>query len=317
MKILVYGAGVIGSLYTAKLQESGHHVTLLARGARLADVRRHGLVLDDVVGGSRLTIQVDTIEGLGADDHYDLAIIAVRRDQLADVMPDLAANRQIPMMLFMMNNPGGSARLVEALGEDRVLLGFPGAGGTREGHVIRYALIKQQPTTLGEVNGRQTGRLLDVAKAFRASGFPVAISRDMDSWLKTHAFFVTAIGGAIYLAGADCRRLSQDGATLALMIMGVREGFAALRALGMNITPFPLMLLFTWMPRFFAVYYWRRFFASTIADYVVDGHARTAPEEMRELARDCWGLLEKSGVKAPALFQLYRAIDVYAGKHPR
>jgi hypothetical protein len=33
---------------------------------------------------------------------------------------------------------------------------------------------------------------------------------------------------------------------------------------------------------------------------------------MRELANDCRTLLEKSGVEAPALRQLYRAIDAYA-----
>lgn len=36
MNILVYGAGVIGTLYAAGLQESGQLVTLLARGQRLA-----------------------------------------------------------------------------------------------------------------------------------------------------------------------------------------------------------------------------------------------------------------------------------------
>ena len=36
-------------------------------------------------------------------------------------------------MLFMLNNPVGSNDLVSALGEDRLLLGFPGAGGRRTG----------------------------------------------------------------------------------------------------------------------------------------------------------------------------------------
>jgi CRISPR/Cas system-associated endonuclease Cas1 len=68
----------------------------------------------------------------------------------------------------------------------------------------------------------------------------------------------------------------------------------------------------TWLPPAFAIYYWRRFFASKMADYVFGRHARTASREMRELANDCRTLLEKSGVEAPALRQLYRAIDAYA-----
>ena len=59
-------------------------------------------------------------------------------------------------MLFMLNNPVGSNDLVSALGQDRLQLGFPGAGGTLDGHIVRYALISQQPTTLGELNGGVT-----------------------------------------------------------------------------------------------------------------------------------------------------------------
>jgi 2-dehydropantoate 2-reductase len=312
MNILVYGAGVIGTLYASRLRQAGHRVTVFARGDRLADIRRHGLVLEDVLGGGRSTTQVDTTQRLGPDDQYDVALITVRRDQLASALPDLTANRRIPTMLFMLNNPGGSSDLVHALGLDRVLLGFPGAGGTRDGYIIRYAIIAQQPTTLGELGGRRTERLRKLAEAFRASGFPTKISRDMDAWLTVHAFFVTAVSGAIYLAGGDCHRLSEDSATLRLMTTGVREGFAAVRALGLTVTPFPLKVLFIWLPQAFAVRYWRRFFASKIADYVFGRHARTAAGEMREVANDCRALLDKSGVEAPALQRLYGAVDAYA-----
>ncbi len=313
MNILVYGAGVIGTLYAAKLQQSGNRVTVLARGGRLTDIRHFGLALEDIVSGSRSTISVEATERLGPDDKYDIALIAVRRDQLASVMPELMANRCIPTLLFLLNNPIGLASLVEALGQDRVLLGFPGAGGTRDGQVVRYALIAQQPTTLGELSGRRTPRLQEVAHMFRQSGLPTKISNDMDAWLKTHAFFVTAVCGAIYLAGGVCRRLSENDATLSLMVRGVREGFTAVHALGLTVTPLALKVLFTWLPQAFAVYYWRRFFASKMADYVFGGHARAASGEMRELASDCCTLIEKSGVRAPALRQLYGAIEALAG----
>jgi 2-dehydropantoate 2-reductase len=232
VNILVLGAGVIGTLYAARMQEVGHRVTVLARGERLSDIRHFGLLLEDIVSGDQSTTKVATTERLGPDDQYDLTLITVRRDQLASIMAELSANRRIPTMLFMLNNPVGSDNLVDALGRERVLLGFPGAGGTRDSHVVRYALIAQQPTTLGELGDRQSDRLRTIAVAFRAAGFPTEISSDMDAWLKAHAFFVTAISGAIYLAGGDCHRLSDDGATLALMTKGVRERFAVVGRLG-------------------------------------------------------------------------------------
>lgn len=60
-------------------------------------------------------------------------------------MPELASTRNIPFVLFMLNNPLGSSWLIDALGQDRVLLGLPGAGGTLEGHVVHYAVIARQP----------------------------------------------------------------------------------------------------------------------------------------------------------------------------
>jgi hypothetical protein len=109
--------------------------------------------------------------------------------------------------------------------------------------------------------------------------------------LKTHAFIVTAISGAIYLAGGDCLRLSKDIVLLALMAQRVYEGFAAVRTLGMPATPLPLRALFTWLPRALAVFYRRRFFASEMADYVFGQHVRLASFEMREVAataNSCW-----------------------------
>jgi 2-dehydropantoate 2-reductase len=45
LKLLVYGAGVTGSLFAARMYEAGHHVSLLARGERLAAASLEGDVL--------------------------------------------------------------------------------------------------------------------------------------------------------------------------------------------------------------------------------------------------------------------------------
>lgn len=42
MNVLIYGAGVIGSIFAAKLCLSGQNVTVLARGKRLEEIRDTG-----------------------------------------------------------------------------------------------------------------------------------------------------------------------------------------------------------------------------------------------------------------------------------
>jgi 2-dehydropantoate 2-reductase len=311
VKILVYGAGVIGTLYAARMQEAGHHVTVLARAPRLDQIERHGLRLENMINGSQSAIPVSTIDRLAPEAVYDMALISVRRDQLAGVIPELKANRQIPAMLFMLNNPLGATDLANALGRERVLLGFPGGGGALEGPTLRYAMIPQQPTTVGEFGGEKTVRLSGLVEALRSAGFPTRIECHMDAWLKAHAFFETAVCAAIYLEGGNCHRLSRDRSVLRLMVDGVREGFQAVRALGYPLRPFSLKVLFTWMPRFVTASYWGRFFSTPMADYVFGRHARSAAVETQALAMDCRTLLDKSGIEAPSLLQLYGAIDHY------
>ena len=111
MKILVYGAGVVGTLYAAKLQALGHRVIVLARNQRLVNIRQHGLVLENVVSGVRSTTRTETTDRLAPEDDYDLVIVTVRLDQLRRVLPELAANERVPTFLFMLNNPIGSPHL--------------------------------------------------------------------------------------------------------------------------------------------------------------------------------------------------------------
>ena len=57
-RILVIGAGVIGSVYAARLQAAGYSVTLLARGKHAADLRATGLILEDASTGQSKTSHV-------------------------------------------------------------------------------------------------------------------------------------------------------------------------------------------------------------------------------------------------------------------
>jgi 2-dehydropantoate 2-reductase len=125
MDILVYGAGVIGTLYAGRLQAAGNRVSILARGQRLEDIRRHGLVLENVLTGVQTTTPVAAVEQLDVNACYDLALIIVRRDQVASVVPELADNRGIPTLLFMLNNLLGRANWCEFWGATACYWDFP------------------------------------------------------------------------------------------------------------------------------------------------------------------------------------------------
>ena len=156
----------------------------------------------------------------------------------------------------MLNNPAGMQRL-ESLELQRVILGFSSVGGTRQGGVVRYILIRQQQTTLGEVDGYIAPRLQHLATAFRKAGFSVALSPDMQAWLKTHAVFVSCASAALATTEGDSVRLGHTRTSVVMMVKAICQGFQALQAQGIPISPFNLKVLFLWMPTWFAVLYWQ------------------------------------------------------------
>jgi 2-dehydropantoate 2-reductase len=153
VRILVLGAGVIGSVYAGKLLEAGHHVVLLARGPRLVDLQAHGLILEDAESGNRSVLPVPSVSEPAADDRFDLVLVPVRAEQLVTTLPVLTGMNDGSHVLFFGNTANRHAELTAALGQ-RALFGFPAAGGTRDGPVVKYVLINQQKTMLGEPDAR-------------------------------------------------------------------------------------------------------------------------------------------------------------------
>ena len=308
--ILVYGAGVLGSLYAGKLHQAGFEVTLLARGKRLIELNEQGLVLIEDSSTKLEHIPVRITDRLAPEDGYDLVLVVVRKNQLTSVLPALAANKGTPNVLFLVNNAQGPAELIQALGSERVLLGFPGAGGQRLDGIVRYKLTARslQVTTIGERDGQKTERIEAIARMLEKAGFPVAISDQMDAWLKTHAVVVSPVANALYLAGGSNYRLARTRDGLLLMIRAVKEGLRALHALDVPITPVKYRLL-EWIPEPLLLAVLRIGFATPQAELVLARHANAARDEMSVIDEEVRALARRSGVATPAMNALSCYLD--------
>ena len=56
LRVAVVGAGAIGGVLGARLQQAGHDVVFIARGATLAALQTRGLVLDSIDGDLTLPL---------------------------------------------------------------------------------------------------------------------------------------------------------------------------------------------------------------------------------------------------------------------
>lgn len=320
MKILVYGAGPLGSLFAAQLHMGGHEVAILARGQRLSDLREYGIVLKDARTHEELSARVKVVEKLAPDDSYDLILVIMRKNNALDILPILAANSCTPSVLFLMNNAAGPEALTEALGAQRVLLGFPNSAGYREGHVIHVLSGSPDAKALipiGEVDGSVTSRLRAVARALeRAPGLGAEIRTDMDAWLKTHvALLMPSLAAALYASGTDRLRMARTRDSLLLTSRAIREGFKVLLALDIPLVP-ERYKYFLWLPEPLLVFFLGRFLKNDLIEVALVSHAEAARDEMQHLTDEFLVLARQTDLPTPSIDRLYPYFDPQSPRIP-
>lgn len=302
MKVLIYGAGVIGQIYGGRLAEGGHSVTLLARGDRARSLAEHGVTLRK--DGELRHWRPQLVTEVPADTTFDVVLVTVRRDQVAQVAPQLAQVAADHVVL-MLNQGIDLEELRCWTGPERTLFCFPGVGGYHSAEAtVTYIEIPQQKTTVE----RRAGREQPVVELLRTAGFPVAVSDSMAAWMATHAVFATTVGAAILAAGGDSAALAADRGRVADMVAAVGEGFRALSRQGIPVTPTPLRLIFTVVPRFVAVRYWQRQLRGPVGTVAIAPHMRaTGYTELPALGADVRRLVAGHG-PTPLLDQLLEPI---------
>jgi 2-dehydropantoate 2-reductase len=301
MKILVYGAGVIGSIYAARLFEAGCNVTLLARDKHYESLKQNGVIIKDTLAGKQTTSKVPLTTQLEANDFYDIIMVTVRLDQLDTIVPALKNNHVCPLIMLMLNNPESIEQLTNELNPKHIILGFPGAGGTYQNNIVDYIQIKQQETTIGEINGKISVRIKEIKALFESAGFEVAISDNMEAWLKTHAVFVACIAAAIIKENGDSVQLGKKRSSVKMMVKSIREGFTACKSLGMPIAPANLKIIFMIMPQWFSVCYWQKAMQGEVGTLAMAPHANKAKDEMKFLAKKVLTIVHSSSCPTPTL----------------
>jgi 2-dehydropantoate 2-reductase len=301
-RILVIGAGVNGSVCAARLFERGVDVTVLARGKRLAEIASNGIVIENPFSQKRRVAKVRAIGDLVPGDTYDYIFVVVRRNQVAELLPTLAANTS-RNVVFMNNNLNGPAEIVAALGPQRPMLGFVFAGGKRDGDIIRamgpfdHSLA---PTPFGEINGTVTPRLTRLVNLLNRAGLRAKVSTNIVDYLATHAAGVAALVPLVMKHGNDIKALARSPEDLKLAASAMRETVPVLKALGHKIVPAGQQILAA-TPVFVLAFLLRLLCNSKFGEVGAAWHVQQAPDEMLALADDLRAAVIRSGVPAPAL----------------
>lgn len=200
-RILVYGAGAIGSFIGAVLAESGADVTLLARGAHADALVAQGGLLLQQPGGLDRHVPLRVCRPGEPHGVFDIVFVTLKSTHLAAAAAGMMRAVSAQGALVMVQNGlpwwyfngidhplrGTVLRSLDPDGElgrtidpKRVI----GAVIYRPSDmiapgVIRVAVTSKQRLVIGEIDGSLSGRCRQVQQLLAAAGFPVEITADI------------------------------------------------------------------------------------------------------------------------------------------
>jgi 2-dehydropantoate 2-reductase len=177
MKILVMGAGAVGSYFGARLQAAGEEVVFCARGQHLDAIRERGLDLISPRGD--LNLRVTATDAPRDYAPYDLIIFCVKgydTDSAAKLIDGCI--KPGGAILTLQNGVENEARLAAIFGSDAVM-----GGNARVGVEIvapgKILHISTGYIDFGELDGRESDRAVTIADAFRRAGILGQLSADL------------------------------------------------------------------------------------------------------------------------------------------
>jgi len=301
MRILIIGAGVIGSNLAADLFSSGRDVTLLARGEWADALEKNGLLIDPIFSWRKKTYRIPVIRKLKTDDIYDVILVVTRYTQIESLISELAANGS-KNIVFVGNNLAPQD-LVEKLSGKNVLFGFSMAAGHREKD--RVVSISLHKITIGQLKGAPSNEQL-IWDIFAGTKVKATYQPNMGDYLLCHAAFVTPVAFACYYCDGDLKRIKNDKAYLNQIIDANIEGYSAIENAGHEILPDPDKDYHSRKYRRMCYTVYKIMCATVIGKICASDHALNAIEEMSALNEGLKRFFEAHQADCPTYLKLER-----------
>src|SRR5215467_6584040 len=216
MKVVVVGAGALGSIVGAHLVRAGEDVVFVARRERAAILRQRGIVLG---GLADFSVPVAVATDPREVETADVLLVAVKT---YDTEPALAGlqHLRVRSALSLQNGVLKNEQLASVFGPEPVL----GAAVVVAGEVLGDGAVRftlNDRFVVGELAGGVSDRARDLAAALVRAGFPAEASPHVQSveWSK-YLLFVGGMALASLTRLPTAKFLSDpDGALLMARVM--------------------------------------------------------------------------------------------------
>ena len=238
-----------------RLANSGHEVSVLARGAHLAAIAASGLTLVEPDGSSLVAQGLRASDDLATMGTQDLVILALKAHQVVEISEQLPQlyhddtvvlplQNGIPWWFFQKFAGPFEGRRIVALDPEGVLernipverivgaIAYPAAERDAPG-VIR--LVEGDRFPVGELDGIRSERAQAIAQLLGAAGFKSRVLSDIRAHLWVKAWGNMAFNPISALTGTTLAQICRYPATRALAGRMMLEAAEVATALGLEL----------------------------------------------------------------------------------
>ena len=306
MKILVFGAGVLGCNPAGNLFRAGKDTTLLARGNWAGEIQKNGLRIKDKFSPRVSVSRIPVVTELKPENQCDVIFVVLRYTQLDSILETLRAN-QTKNIVFVGNNVRASA-LAASLPEKNVLFAFVSSAGHRERD--RVASIDLKKITIGQLAGAPSNEQL-IGQIFAGTKYKVTYEPNMGDYLLCHAAFVLPVAFACYKTDGDLKKLKGNTAYLSRLLDANIEGYRAIRNAGHEILPKSDTEFEGTAYRKTCLRFFKLMCATSLGKICASDHAMNAVDEMGALNRDLKQFFDENGAEYPVWKELEKETRKY------
>jgi len=183
MKIVVLGAGAIGSFFGGMLSKN-HDVTLIGRKDHVQEINRNGL---QIQGKTRLKRKINAVTSVKESSNIpDLLLVTVKSfDTLKAIREAKSIIQNETLVLSFQNGLGNIELINQVVPSNRII-----AGITTHGiQYVKPGLIHHKgkgSTVIGSITEKNSEKVTAVTSALESSCIPTTISSDIleDIWKK-------------------------------------------------------------------------------------------------------------------------------------
>ena len=313
MKVMIVGAGVIGTIYGWALSEAGHTVIHLVRPGR-GSFLTNGISLDLMDRRKKHkkwfigNYAINVIEMLDSTNDFEMVIIPVRHYALEDVLRQIVPLTIHADYLLLTQNWKGTLGIGNILPPSRYVFGDAKAGGSIKGNKLVGTIYA---IDIGSIENKQTACLQKALDLFHAAYIKTTSQDNILHYLWVQYAVNGGFWPALVRAGS-IKAVLRNRSLIKMAFLGIKECLSVVKSRGVDLHKYPetdiyftdsILKQMIGIIVMQAMFRFNKYFRRNSA------HALADPKEIKTFYYDLINTGAELGVNMPVMISFKKDID--------